>query len=415
MVCPSAMCVCRRTWARGVLCAPRLPGAPAVPGGDRGGAEPQAAAAGGLAERTRSPGSRRPVPAGAGSRVETASARAAGRDAPGWQIPRGRKAPHPCRGPRPSPPTAPAPSRLLFGRGLCVLCVAECRGRGASPAARYFQSCTRRKAPYQDKSPRRRHPPAPASPTPGAVGGAGSADGRIYRAGGLADRFNPWRPLCGRRQRVRCPAPQTARLRRRKEHSARSASPSPRRPRPRPGRRARPLRSPPPAPGRPPQRGEAVRGPGPGGQPGLAAAGRPPPPAGAGWSRRLGRRKERRGGAGGAAGSGPDPAPCGGRPSHERGPRRRPRAAGRPPAARGAAPRRPGGLSRPTLSRCAAAEVSAPPGPGSRRPIVPPRGGAGAPRRPRTDPLPRAAGPASGLSSGRRGGREPPAVPETPG
>lgn len=60
-------------------------------------------------------------------------------------------------------PGPPAPFRPVVGRGLCVLCVAECRGRGASPAARYFQSCARRKAPYQDKSPRR-HPPAPARP-----------------------------------------------------------------------------------------------------------------------------------------------------------------------------------------------------------------------------------------------------------
>lgn len=60
--------------------------------------------------------------------------------------------------PRP-PPHAPA--RRAFGRGLCVLCVAESRGRGASPAARCFQSRTRRKAPYQDKSPRRRRRPLP--------------------------------------------------------------------------------------------------------------------------------------------------------------------------------------------------------------------------------------------------------------
>lgn len=66
-------------------------------------------------------------------------------------------------------------------------------------------------------------------------------------------------------------------------------------------------------------------------------------------------------------------------------------------------------------SSAAAAEVSAPPGPGSRRPIVPPRGGAGASRRPRTDPLLRAAGPASELSSGQRGSRQPPSEPETPG
>lgn len=187
-----------------MLCTPRLPRGPAGPGRDRDGAESRPAAAGGLAERTRGSGSRRRVPVGAeirATRVEAASACVAGRDAPGWQIP----------AETPAPLAAPAPSRLVFGRGLCVLCVAECHGRGASPAARYFQSRTRRKAPYQDKSPRRRHPPAPASPTPGAVGGAGSADGCTYRAGGLAKRFNPSHPLCRRRQRVWCPAPQTAR------------------------------------------------------------------------------------------------------------------------------------------------------------------------------------------------------------
>lgn len=120
---------------------------------------------------------------------------------------RRRKARHPCRETqRPGCPRSLLPG--FRARALRALCR---RARGASPAARYFQSRTRRKVPYQDKSPRRRHPPAPASPTPGAVGGAGSADGCIYRAGGLSKRFNPLPRLCRRRQRVRCPAPQAAR------------------------------------------------------------------------------------------------------------------------------------------------------------------------------------------------------------
>lgn len=92
----------------------------------------------------------------------------------------------------------PAPRSLPpgVGRGLCVLCVAERRGRGASPAAPCLQSRARRKAPYQDKSPRRRRGRSRQS-GPGAVGGAGSADGCVYRAGGLAKRLNPSRPLRG--------------------------------------------------------------------------------------------------------------------------------------------------------------------------------------------------------------------------
>lgn len=92
----------------------------------------------------------------------------------------------------------PAPRSLPpgVGRGLCVLCVAERRGRGASPAAPCLQSRARRKAPYQDKSPRRRRGRSRQSGR-GAVGGAGSADGCVYRAGGLAKRLNPSRPLRG--------------------------------------------------------------------------------------------------------------------------------------------------------------------------------------------------------------------------